>query len=103
MLPYRADRHGALHLSKSFGDWSFSSEAIGSSERYNDVANNQKMAGYAIVNLVANYKINNDWTAQGRVNNLLDKDYALSLYSSTLPYNTPGANVFFSLRYSPSY
>ena len=103
VLPYRADRHGAIHLSKSFGDWNFGSEVIGSSERYNDVTNSQKMAGYAILNFVANYKINNDWTAQGRVNNLLDKDYVLALTSSSIPYNTPNANVFFSLRYSPSY
>lgn len=104
MLPYRANRHGSLHLSKSWNGWTFSSELIGSSERYNDPANTQKMDGYAIVNFVANYKVNNDWSIQSRLNNLLDKDYALALNSTgTLPYNTPGANVFFSLRYSPSY
>lgn len=104
MLPFRANRHGSLHLGKSWGEWSFNSELIGSSERYNNPTNTQKMAGYAILNLVATYKINNDWSLQGRVNNLLDKDYALALNSAgTLPYNTPGANVFFSLRYSPSY
>jgi len=104
ILPYRANRHGALHLTKSWGNWNFNSELIGSSERYNNPTNTQKMAGYIILNLVADYKISNDWTLQGRVNNLLDKDYALALNSAgSLPYNTPGANVFFSLRYSPSY
>jgi vitamin B12 transporter len=103
MLPYRADRHGSLHLGKTFGNWNFSSEVIGASERYNDTSNTQKMAGYAVINFVASYKINNDWSAQGRVNNLLDKDYALALDWSGIPYNTPGANVFLSLRYSPNF
>lgn len=102
-LPYRANNHGTLNFRKSWNDWNFSSELLGSSTRYNDVINTQKMAGYAILNFIADYKINNDWTLQGRVNNLLDKDYVLALTSSGTPYNTPGANVFFSLRYSPSY
>jgi vitamin B12 transporter len=104
MLPFRANRHGSLHLNKSWGDWNFNSELVGSSERYNDPTNTQKMSGYVVLNFLADYKIDNNWTLQGRVNNLLDKDYALALNSTgTLPYNTPGANVFFSLRYSPSY
>ena len=102
LLPLRAERHGSVNLSRSFGDWRVGSELIASSERYNDATNLQKMSGYAIINLVADYKINIDWALQGRVNNLLDKDYALALSGST-PYNTPGANVFFSLRYSPSF
>lgn len=104
MLPFRSNRHGAFHIEKSWGDWNFNSELIGSSERYNNPTNTQKMAGYAVLNLIATYKINNEWTLQGRVNNLLDKDYAIALNSSgTLPYNTPGTNAFFSLRYAPSY
>ncbi len=102
LLPLRAERHGSVNLSRSIGDWRVGSELIASSERYNDATNLQKMSGYAIINLVADYKINNDWALQGRVNNLLDKDYALALSGST-PYNTPGANVFFSLRYTPSF
>ena len=102
LLPLRAERHASVNVSKTFGDWRLGSELIASSERYNDATNLQKMSGYAIINLIADYKINGDWTLQGRVNNLLDKEYALALSGST-PYNTPGANVFFSLRYSPSF
>jgi len=102
MLARRANRHGSFDVSKTWGQWLFGAELTGSSLRYNDAANTQKLAGYAIANLVANYKINNDWAVQGRINNLLDKDYALAL-DYGIPYNTPGANVFFGLRYSPSY
>ena len=104
MLPFRSSRHGGLNFGKSWGDWNFNSELIGSSERYNNPSNTQKMSGYLIINLVADYKINNEWMLQGRVNNLLDKDYALALNSSgNLAYNTPGSNLFVSLRYSPSF
>jgi vitamin B12 transporter len=102
MLIRRANRHGAFSLSRNWNEWLFDLEVIGSSVRYNDVENTQKLAGYAILNLTANYKINNDWSVQGRANNILDKDYVLAI-DGTIPYNTPGANVFFSLRYSPSY
>jgi vitamin B12 transporter len=104
LLIRRAREHGALNLSKTWGDWRFNSEIIASSPRFNDLANENRMAGYAILNLSTNYTIDKMWSAQVKVNNLLDKDYALSLsYDGTTPYNTPGANVFFSLRYSPSF
>jgi vitamin B12 transporter len=100
MLPFRANRHGSIDLGKSWGDWNFNSELIGSSERYNNPSNTQKMNGYMIVNLVADYKINNEWSLQGRVNNLFNKDYALALNSAgNLPYNTPGSNLFVSLAW----
>ena len=102
MLARRANRHGKLDLSRGWGDWLLGAELVASSTRYNDPDNTQKMAGYALVNFVASYKINNDWSLQGRVNNLLDKDYTLAM-DGPISYNTPGANVFFSLRYSPSY
>ena len=102
-LPFRANIHGSLHLSKSWENWNFSSEIVSASARYNDSANTQKMAGYGILNFVVDHKINSDWSAQGRLNNLLDKDYALALDWSGAPYNTPGANIFFSLRYTPSF
>ena len=102
MLIRRANRHGSFSLSRNWNEWLFDLEVIGSSVRYNDVENTQKLAGYAILNLTANYKINNDWSVQGRANNILDKDYVLAI-DGTIPYNIPGANVFFSLRYSPNY
>ena len=98
LLIRRARQHETLNLSKSWGDWRFDSEIIASSDRYNDAANEKRMAGYALLNLSAHYKIDNSWSAQAKLNNVLDKDYALSLsnYDGT-PYNTPGANIFISL------
>lgn len=113
LLVRRANQHASLNLSKSWSSWRFSTEVIASSERYNDANNQTRLAGYSLVNLIADYKINSDLSIQGRVNNLFDKDYALA-YGSTavdgnfgtpsfsVPYNTPGSNLFVSVRYSPS-
>jgi vitamin B12 transporter len=111
LLTRRANRHASGNIGKSWGDWNFSTEVIGSSVRYNDANNQTRLSGYAIMNVLATYKINTDWSIQGRVNNLLDKDYALAYGTTAIndtaasistPYNTPGANLFVSIRYSPS-
>lgn len=106
LLARRANRHASLNLNYTLGDWRFGSEIVASSFRYSDPKNQFKLAGYALLNLVADYKINRDWSIQGRLNNALDKDYTLatsaSSFSPTDPaYNTPGANLFVNIRYQP--
>jgi vitamin B12 transporter len=106
LLVRRANRHASLNLSRQWGDWRFGGEMIASSMRYNDVANTQRLAGYAVFNLTADYKINQDWKVQARVNNLLDKDYALAYDGNPSAggfiYNTAGSNLFVSVRYAPT-
>jgi vitamin B12 transporter len=106
LLVRRANRHASANLSREWGDWRFATEVIASSARYNDTANTQRLAGYGLVNLTADYKINQDWNVQARVNNLFDKDYALAFdgdpKAGGFVYNTPGSNLFVSVRYSPS-
>ena len=108
LLPLRANRHGSVNLSRDFGELRFTAEFVGASTRYQDPANEFGLDGYAIVNLMLNYKINSDWALQGRANNILDKNYALTTsawtYGPADPvFNTPGSNLFVSLRYSPSF
>jgi vitamin B12 transporter len=104
LLQRRANRHGKLDMSYDLADWRFGAELIASSKRYEDIANTKPMAGYSLLNLTAQYRINPDWSVQARANNVLDKDYTLAINSSSLgnfPYNTPGANVFVNVRYEP--
>ncbi|MGZ8251144.1 MAG: TonB-dependent receptor domain-containing protein, partial [Methylophilaceae bacterium] len=76
---------------------------VASSARYADAANTVHMSGYGVLNLTADYKINQDWKLQARLNNALDKNYTLVYDTfSDVAYNTPGSNVFVSVRYSPS-
>ena len=108
VLARRAKEHGAIWLGQSLGDIEIGSELIASGKRFNDAENSIPLAGYAFVNVTAKYKINSEWSANARINNLLDKDYALSstAYSwapSNPAYNTPGANIFVSMTYTPKF
>ncbi len=100
LLVRRANRIGKLNLSYDLGNWRFGGEFVASSLRYNDKANKNPLGGYGLLNLNASYKINSDWSVQARINNVLDKNYALA-YDGTIPYNTPGANLFVNIRYQP--
>jgi len=106
LLVRRANRHASFNLSREWGDWRFGSEMIASSMRYNDAQNTQRLPGYAIFNLTTDYKISPDWKLQARVNNLLDKDYALAYdgdpSAGGFVYNTAGTNLFVNVRYSPA-
>ena len=106
LLVRRANRHASLNLSRQWGDWRVGGEMIASSMRYNDAANTQRLAGYAILNLTADYKLSQDWKVQARVNNLLDKEYALAYdgdpNAGGFVYDTAGANLFVSVRYAPA-
>ncbi|HZV62122.1 MAG TPA: TonB-dependent receptor [Methylophilaceae bacterium] len=106
LLVRRANRHASFNLSREWGNWRFGSEMITSSMRYNDAQNTQRLPGYAIFNLTTDYKISPDWKLQARVNNLLDKDYALAYdgdpSAGGFVYNTAGTNLFINVRYSPA-
>lgn len=106
LLPHRANRHGALGLSYNWADWNFGAEVLGYSKRYEDKDNTRPMAGYALLNFTAQYHLNKDWSIQARANNVLDKNYKLSLngfppFTPDIAYNTPGANLFVNIRYQP--
>ena len=99
--------HGSVWLGQNWGKLEIGSEVVASGKRYNDAANDFELAGYALVNMTAKYKLDDDWSLNARLNNLLDRRYDLATsatsFGPTAPaYSTPGTNVFVSLRYSPS-
>lgn len=97
LLPRRAKEHGFLAISRSLNGWDVGMEVQSSSHRYNDSANTLRMSGYTLVNLYSEYRINNDWSLNARVNNLFDRKYELAK-----DYGTLGTNLFVSVRYAPS-
>jgi vitamin B12 transporter len=97
-LARRAHKHGALWLGHEFGALELGGEIIASGKRFDDAANTRELGGYELLNLTANYKFSPEWSLNARANNVLDKDYTLATAFGT-PFNTPGANVFVSLRW----
>ncbi len=115
-LTRRAKSYGSLGLNYYFDQWNVGTE-INASGSKTDACDPYefscpiKISGYAFVNLVADYRVNNDMKLNLRINNLLNKEYALAYdgqpgitghyYSQGFAYQTAGTSFFVNLRYEP--
>jgi vitamin B12 transporter len=95
LLPRRARRHGAFSAQHRAGPVTLVAEVVASSQRYDDAANTRRMGGYAVVNLVAEWKVAKGVTLYLRGDNVLDKDYELAA-----GYATGGAQAFAGVRWA---
>ncbi|MBF0471108.1 MAG: TonB-dependent receptor [Gammaproteobacteria bacterium] len=66
----------------------------GRSSSYSDVANRDRVAGYATVDLQLRYPLAPSWTVQAKAENVLDRDY-----ESIRGYNSAGRSFYLSLHY----
>jgi vitamin B12 transporter len=92
----RADEQLKTHLGYTRGAWSMTGEWQLAGDRFDDAANTQRLGGYGVANLLADYRLEKNWTLFGRANNLFNKQYELAK-----DYATPGASLFVGIRYSP--
>jgi vitamin B12 transporter len=95
-LILRSREHASLGLDHALGDWTWSADWQLQGERYNDAENTVRLGGYGLLHLSAAHELTREWSVQARLENALDKDYERSS-----GYNTPGRNLFVSLRYQP--
>lgn len=95
-LPRRSNHAFRVDTSRQFGDFVVGAMFLAEANRYDDLANNQKLNDYVKVDLRAEYLINSQWRIQGRIENLFDKDYETAAF-----FNQPGRNFFVTLRYQP--
>jgi len=95
-LILRSRKHANLGLDQAAGIWKWAADWQLQGERYNDAANTVRLSGYGLLHLTASRELSRDWMLQARLENALDKDYERSS-----GYNTPGRNLFVSLRYQP--
>lgn len=96
VLRYRSRRHGSLSVGRSYGKFDWNVELQASGQRYQDVNNTRTLGGYALTNLQAAYRLDQDWSLFARVNNLFDRNYVLNQ-----DYATDGVNYFLGVRYAP--
>jgi len=99
-LPRRATALGNMNLNYYIGYWNIGIEETFSDKRFDDKENTVKLSGYALTNIVADYKINDKLKLNLRLNNVFDKDYSLAAEgTSGFKYQTPGRSLFTNLRY----
>jgi vitamin B12 transporter len=99
-LPRRATALGNLNVNYYIGYWNIGIEETFSDKRFDDKENTVKLSGYALTNIVADYKMNDKLKLNLRLNNVFDKDYSLAAEGlSGFKYQTPGRSLFTNLRY----
>jgi len=74
-LNLRPSRKLALSWSSPFGPWDLRNEWLFKSARYDDAANLKRLPGFGIWNIGAKRQLNPSWSAQIRLDNILDKSY----------------------------
>jgi vitamin B12 transporter len=97
VLPRRAEQMFRLDLDRRFGRFSVGATVYGEGRRFDDLENTRRLAGYVLVDLRAGVEVRKDLFLEGRVSNLLDKEYETADF-----FNQDDTNLFVILRYQPS-
>lgn len=93
-LARRARRVARLSADRQQGDWRYGVSVAGYAGRWSDAANNNRLGGYALVDLRADWQFRPQWTVGARLNNALDRSY-----EAAYGYNQPGRALMVTLRY----
>lgn len=93
-LPRRARNTLKLDTSYSLSKALFGASVIAQDARYDDADNTVLVAGYATLDLRAEYPLSKAWTLRANLANVFDQDYQL-----VDGYNTAGRTVFATLSY----
>lgn len=93
-LPRRARQILNLDVDRAFGRLGVGASLHAEDQRYDDLANQNELSGYASLDLRGEYRLDDEWRLQARVTNLLDADY-----ETAAGYNQPGQAVYFTVRY----
>ena len=96
LLPRRAQQMFRLDLDRDFGRLLVGATVYGEGRRFDDVQNRNRLGGYVTVELRAGIELHKHWILEGRVSNLLDKDYETARF-----FNQDDRNFFLTLRYAP--
>ncbi|OOO01444.1 MAG: Vitamin B12 transporter BtuB [Chromatiales bacterium USCg_Taylor] len=96
VLPRRAEQMFRFDLDRRFGRFSFGATVYGEGRRFDDLENTRRLAGFVLVDLRAGVEIYKGLFLEGKVGNLLDKEYETADF-----FNQDDTNLFVTLRYQP--
>ncbi|WP_077731378.1 TonB-dependent vitamin B12 receptor [Methylocaldum sp. 14B] len=95
-LPRRAQTMFRFDLDRSVGPVRVGTTVYGEGRRFDDVANTQRLAGYVTVDLRASVGLYRGLSLEGRVANLLNKQYQTARF-----FYQDDLNFFLTVRYAP--
>ncbi|MFT4249339.1 MAG: TonB-dependent vitamin B12 receptor [Pseudomonas sp.] len=96
-LARRARQSGRIDADRRFGVFSVGASVFGSGERYDELANTTRLAGYGLLDLRVGYAVNADWSVALSASNVFDRDYQTAAW-----YAQPGRAYLLTLRYHPA-
>lgn len=97
ILQRRARQSGRIDADRSFGAFSVGGSVFGSGERYDNLANTTRLAGYGLFDLRVGWQLAADWKLSLAANNVFDRSYETARW-----YAQPGRNYQLTLRYHPA-
>ena len=95
-LPRRPGYSAQFDVDRAFGRYSAGASLTLADSSYDDLANQNELDSYQLVDLRAAMDVARDWRLQAQLNNVFDEDYETARF-----YNQADRNVFFTLRYQP--
>ncbi|MCG6659888.1 TonB-dependent receptor [Halomonas campisalis] len=93
-LARRASQSLRLDVDRELGDWSLGGSWIAQNHRYDDAANERRLAGFGLVNLRAGWEFAPMWSTRLTVENAFDKEY-----ETARDYINAGRAAFVSVHF----
>ncbi|XRD91011.1 TonB-dependent receptor [Dyella nitratireducens] len=94
LLQRRAQRTARIDVDRKLGRFNVGATFFASSKRYDDIANTERMGGYATTDLRASYTFAQDWQVEAKLANVFDHNYETVYY-----YNQLGRTWYLTVRY----
>lgn len=95
----RSAQQFRVDVDRAFGRLSIGTTVTGQGYRYDDADNEDRIAGYATWDLRAKWRIDNHWTTDLSVDNVLDKEYATAQRRDGSKYISAGRSAMLTIRY----
>lgn len=94
LLQRRAQRTARVDVDRKLGRFNLGATFFASSKRYDDIANTERMGGYATTDLRASYSFAPDWQVEAKLANVFDHNYETVYY-----FNQLGRTWYLTVRY----
>ncbi|WP_252109395.1 MULTISPECIES: TonB-dependent receptor [unclassified Halomonas] len=98
-LTNRVTQSLRLDVDRELGEYSVGGSWIAQNHRYRDAANENRLAGYGLVNLRAGWQFAPMWTARVTLENALDQDYVTTRSFDGADYINAGRAAFLSVNF----
>lgn len=95
----RSAQQARLDVDRELGEFFLGGTVKSQGYRYDDAENEDRLPGFAILDLRAGWRFAENWSTRLTVDNVLDKEYTTARQSADVDYISAGRTAFLSVRY----